>query len=163
MLKRTLFLALFLAAFVIGGIQVVVPVSAGQVTVQSSNTQASVTVHILDAYYTDADDDGREDDVVAYFDIHLDGARRYNMDIYPALTLPSGTSYLYGYTINTRLSDLHCIMYFYNHATESGNYTFSVDVVLYTGGVAGGQIQHVFDPPGGSGDADPCGALEVTA
>ncbi|MHA1772052.1 MAG: hypothetical protein ACTSYL_07375 [Candidatus Thorarchaeota archaeon] len=163
MIRRTIFWAFLLMAFMIGGLQMVVPASAGRVTIQSSNDQATVTVHVLDAFYTDADDDGYEDDVIAYFDIHLDGAQRYNFDIYPALTLPSGTSYLYGYTINTRLSDLHCTMYFYDHATESGNYTFSVDVILYTGGVASGQVQYVFDPPGGSGDADPCGALEVKA
>lgn len=149
-----------MTAIVLGGLQALVPVSA-QVTINSVNDQASVTVDIIDAYYTDADDDGFEDDVVAHFDIHLSGKQRYNMDIYPSLILPSGTSYDYGYTINTRLTTLHCTMYFYDHATESGDYTFHVDVILYTGGVASGQVDYVFDPPGGSGDADPCGVLVV--
>ncbi|RLI47949.1 MAG: hypothetical protein DRO73_10615 [Candidatus Thorarchaeota archaeon] len=162
MLRPTTLSVLLVGAIILGGMcAFVMPVAAGTVTIRSSNDQVTVSVKILDAYYTDADDDGYEDDVVALFDIYLDGAVRYNIDIYPELVLPSGESFLYGYTINTRLSTLHCTMYFLHHATETGNYTFSVDVVSYTGGVATGQVNYVFDPPGGSGDADPCAVLEV--
>ncbi len=136
---------------------------ASTVTVQSTNDQVSVTLTILDAFYTDADGDGYEDDVVGYFDIHLYGRPRYTLDIYPSLVLPSGTTHTYLYTINTRLDTLHCTMYFYDHALESGNYTFAVEIVLYTGGVTAGEANYLFDPPGGSGDADPCGFLVVSA
>ncbi len=161
MARRNLISILLLSVLIIAASSTVA--YASSVTVRSSNRQVSVTLSIVEAFYTDADGDGYEDDVVGYFDIFLGGRQRYTMDISPALTLPSGESYTYLYTVNTRLSTLHCTMYFYDHALESGNYTFSVDIVLYTGGVAAGQTHYSFDPPGGSGDADPCGFLVVSA
>ncbi len=162
MKRRTLAINLLLVFVMLVGFHFALPVvSASSVSINSTNDQVNVTVTILDAYYCDADSDENEDDVVGYFDITFSGNARYNVDIYPSLTLPSGTEYTYAYVVNTRLDVLHCVMYFYNHATESGNYTFSVEVVSYTGGVATGVASYVFDPPGGSGDADPCGSLVV--
>ena len=161
MTKRTLAISLLLAFGMIVGLTLPV-VSASSVSLQSTNEQVGITLTILDAYYCDADADNNEDDVVAYFDLTFSGKNRYNIDLYPSLILPSGTEYTYAYVLNTRLDTLHCVMYFYNHATESGDYTFSVEVVSYTGGVVSGVASYVFDPPGGSGDADPCGTLTVT-
>ncbi len=147
----------------VGLVSILPVVSASTATTQSTNEQVSITLEITDAYYCDADDDGLEDDVVGFFDITLSGQSRYTFDVYTSLTLPSGTVYSYAYVVNTRLELLHCVMYFYNHATESGDYTFSVEIVSYTGGVAYCAAEYTFDPPGGSGDADPCGSLVVTA
>ncbi|MBS3795971.1 MAG: hypothetical protein KGY80_13790 [Candidatus Thorarchaeota archaeon] len=160
--RRNLVCAIFALLMVVGTLGGITAVDASSTTVSSTNDEVSVSLTIIDANYTDADDDGYADDVIAYFDIALEGARRYNLDIYPSLTLPSGTEYTYAYVINTRLELLHCTMYFIDHATESGDYIFSVEIVSYTGGVACGSAEYVFDPPGGSGDADPCGILVVS-
>ncbi len=154
--------ALLTFVMMVGSISALPVVTASTVTVQSTNDQVTIKVQILDAYYTDADGDGNEDDVIAYFDLSFEGNARYNIDVYPSLTLPSGSEYTYAYVINTRLSIVHCTMYFYNHALESGDYIFSVQVVSYIGGVVSGTASYVFDPPGGSGDADPAGVLVVT-
>ncbi len=151
--------ALLVVLCIVNGVPSVL---ASSTTISSTNNQVSVSLSILHANYTDADDDGYADDVVAYFDIELDGGMRYNLDVYPSLTLPSGTKYTYAYVISTRLELLHCTMYFIDHATESGDYIFSVEIVSYTGGIACGYAEYVFDPPGGSGDADPCGFLVVS-
>lgn len=162
MSKYTVCLTLLLGFLMIGGLGLfITPVHASSVTVSSTNDKVVLGLTILSAEYTDADNDGFADDVVAYFDIKLSGTRRYTLDIYPSLELPSGTEYTYAYTINTRLEILHCTMYFYNHATESGDYIFSVDIISFTGGAVSGTTDYVFDPPGGSGDADPCGSLEI--
>lgn len=131
------------------------------VTLKSWNNQVEMNLTILNAYYTDADGDGSEDDVIAEFVITLSGSNRYNFIIFPTLTLPSGMEHSYGYFINTRLSILHCTMYFYHSATESGWYTFSIEIIGLTGGGASGLASFEFDPPGGSGDADPCGKIVV--
>ena len=140
-----------------------VPAAASEVTVQSTNRQVTITLTILNAEYTDADDDGLQDDVVAYFDISLSGKERYSLELTLSLTLPSDNEYAYTYLVNTRLSMLHCTIYFYNHATEQGDYVFHAHIVSHVGGVVDGSAQYEFDPPGGSGDADPCAALVVEA
>ncbi len=164
MSKYTLGLSLLLGFLMIGGLGFfIAPVHASNVTVSGTNKRVVLSLTIVGAEYTDADNDGLADDVVAYFDITLSGTKRYTLDIYPSLELPSGTIYTYAYTINTRLEILHCVMYFYNHATETGDYIFSVDLVSFTGGPTSGTTDFIFDPPGGSGDADPCGALDIIA
>lgn len=157
-----MFFVVFLAALALG-----VALCPGTVLGSSGGSggggggRVEIAITILSACYTDADGDGYEDDVVGYFDIYLSGASRYRLDIYPSLTLPSGRTYTYGFSVSTRLSVLHCTMYFYDHAVESGWYSFSVGVVSYTGGSAYWVEEYVFDPPGGYGDQDPCGVLVI--
>ncbi len=142
---------------------VTVPVAASEVSVRSTNKQVCVTLTILSAQYLDADDDGLEDDVVAYFEIQLSGKERYSLELTLSLVLPSGNEYSYTYLVNTRLSLLECTMHFYNHAVEAGDYVFHAHIVSHVGGVADGSVAYEFDPPGGSGDSDPCAALVVAA
>ena len=114
-----------------------------------------ISVTITSAYYADIDTDGWEDDIYSSVTIDLTGAVRYNFDYYITLTLPSGTSYTYHYSINTVYDVVNFGNYFWNHATESGDYSISVKVVLWTGGISSATHQYIFDPPGGSDGGDP--------
>ncbi len=121
----------------------------------SSTDSPTVSITVKDAFYGDADGDGKQDDVIAYIEHNFTGATRYQLDVYPTLILPSGDEYTWYYTLNTRLSSVTVIAYFYNHALESGNYTLTIDAFLKTGGISHAQDSHIFDPPGGKGDNPP--------
>ncbi|MFX1475692.1 MAG: hypothetical protein ACFFCO_09505 [Promethearchaeota archaeon] len=116
-----------------------------------------ITITILSAYYTDADGDGFADDVVAHFDVALSGAEAYVFDMFPSLTLPSGLTYIYWYTVLTNCTLIHFTITFYNHITESGWYIFAIATLYFSNN--GRNIVYAefpFDPPGGSPDQDPC-------
>ncbi|NWF96624.1 MAG: hypothetical protein HXY34_10835 [Candidatus Thorarchaeota archaeon] len=148
-----------LAFLILAASSVVLPVAAAK-TVQYTEPTPIVLV-ITGATYADADGDLLEDDVIGWFDIQLSGSQRYTMDLRISLKLPSGTEYAYLYFVSTRLQTLHCTMYFYNHATETGYYVFSAEALLYSSGGYYDVAEYTFDPPGGSGNADPCGLLVV--
>jgi len=159
---RSMVFALFLAALSLGVI--LCPGTAvASPRYGSGDGRVDIGIVILSAYYADVDGDGYEDDVVAHFDIYLSGSWRYHLGVYLSLTLPSGTTYIYGFGVITTLSVIHCTTYFYDHAVESGWYSFSVVVVSYSGGSSYWVEEYVFDPPGGYGDQDPCGALVVVS
>ena len=135
----------------------------GVITATGKRTQTTMTVQcekptvlitIVDALYTDLDDDGLEDDVFASVDLSLICGNRFNLEYYITLTLPSGLSFTYGYMINTRLDSFTMQNNFYNHAIESGDYQIDVYIVLKTGGISFSHNSVIFDPPGGT-DADP--------
>lgn len=130
-----------------------IPVSA--VKPQQSNASlTSVSLVFTDAYYADLDGDGFEDDVFGGVDFHITGQSRVTFDYHITLVMPSGLSWTYSYRIHTKYSYLHFDNFFYDHAVESGDYHFEVDIILRTGGVSHAEYNHVFDPPGGStGDA----------
>lgn len=126
-----------------------------------SSAVNTISVNITNAEYNDADGDLSSDDIVGWFTILLSGAQKYTLTISVTLELPSGTKYSYSYIIITVLQTLQCTMYFYDHAYESGDYVFGVEAVLRTGGLSYCSEEFVFDPPGGSGNTDPCAVLEV--
>ncbi len=128
---------------------VLAPFSSGIAAVlEDENTY--VQFYIVDAYYTDAEGDGLENDVIsdffmriitAYSSIHL------LISIY--LELPSTTSYTYDYTFRLGTGDYDLRMYFYNHATESGWYIVTITVtVMSKFQLMSGYESLVFDPPG---------------
>ncbi len=127
----------------------------------SSTDVISIKVSVTDAYYTDLDNDGLSDDVIAYTSVDLSGSTRYNFDYYITLTLPSGKNYTYAYTFNTVYTTLNIRNYFWNHATECGDYTITVQAILWTGGISYTNHAYTFDPPGGSDGGDPTFDLTV--
>ncbi|RMG30921.1 MAG: hypothetical protein D6732_15585 [Methanobacteriota archaeon] len=115
----------------------------------SSTEKVSISLHFTDAYYADLDGDGYSDDVFGGVDLFISGSERVSFDYYITLVLPSGKSFTYAYRISTRYTYLHLANYFYDHVSESGDYTFIVEIVTRTGGLQYDPYHHVFDPPGG--------------
>ncbi len=118
-------------------------------------------VNILDAYYTDTDGDGREDDVESHIVIDFDGVPYgwlYEYTFYAFLTLPSGQWYGYQIDVITNMLSVDFELVFLNHATESGDYLLEILLVHTFSGYWVEQIytQLIFDPPvEGQGDAPP--------
>ena len=123
--------------------------------VKISSVEQPISVKIMYAYYCDLDQDGFEDDIYAKVSLSMYDASFYAIEYYVNLTLPSNVSFTYRVIINTDSSELMLHNLFYNHATESGNYSLFVQVVLKNGGMATDSHLFVFDPPGGSDGADP--------
>ena len=132
------------------------PVAAQKVGSMSTVQDVDASVVIVSAYYTDAEGDDCENDVIARFNIVLNGAQRYNLDLSISLKLPSGEVFNYYYSIDACISTLRCTMYFYDHATESGDYVLNIGVQVNNCGSSSDSTEYIFDPPGGSGDTDPC-------
>ena len=130
------------------------PNSVG-ISSEDSTEPISISVRISEAYYADIDNDGLEDDIYSTVQIDLSGSQRYFLDYYITLTLPSGLNFSYYYSINTVWSQLTIGNYFWNHAIEQGDYTLTVQAILWTGGISHAGHSYTFDPPGGSDEGDP--------
>ncbi len=112
-------------------------------------------VYILDAYYTDMDQDSQENDVFVTLGFELGYSFIYDFIYEIRLTLPSGASYSY-YVRVLAWSDVIIIRnLFFDHATESGDYTVDVFAVMISPDVVSAEASVVFDPPGGSEGGDP--------
>jgi hypothetical protein len=113
----------------------------------------SSSILILDAYYTDAEGDLKEDDVVGLFQITFDNIRNtYTAEFKVVLSLPSGFEYIYYYNINSIIKSFTIEFIFYNHATEAGDYTFTCTLTQKAGGRVTSTTSYTFDPPGGDPD-----------
>jgi hypothetical protein len=156
MLKHKLTIAIIML-FIFQSLLMLNSVEAKSMTV--ANSSGSVNVNIDDAYYTDYSGDGIEDDVVVHFTFVINQGSRAHFEAYFTLTLPSGASFMYGYIINTRLSELEGTIVFYHHATEPGYYNIKIDLILRSGGVTHGSTDYDFDPPGQSPGGDPHAVL----
>lgn len=145
------FLLIFLSMVVV--YQVV-----GSVTIGSGDSQLTIT--ITDAFYTDLEQSGVENDVVSHFTLELTNEEEIQrFFLYITLRLPSGTEYSYWYYISTNQS-LEATMNFYNHATESGWYDLKILGILLDRPISCGLESYTFDPPG-SGGGDPAGVTLV--
>ncbi|MFW9993992.1 MAG: hypothetical protein ACFFD4_18250 [Candidatus Odinarchaeota archaeon] len=139
------FVLLFLVLFTIS------PVSG--VVIQ--NRSAILALTITDASYTVAGNDGIENDALVLFTITVTELRQSEIrfGIRLKLALPSGTSYIYDYlAICTSNGIYDLIAYFYNHATESGNYRVDITITLMRNSAT---ESYIFDPPGSSSGTDP--------
>jgi hypothetical protein len=140
-----------------------------QGAIVSSAWGASIDVRIKQAYYTDIDDDGYEDDVLVslkfQFMINDDEfSFRYTI----VLTLPSGISYAYQVSLDMEVDEDLCEEFdedtmiivnidnlFYNHATESGDYRVEVYATLTDPGHDRAYTSLIFDPPGATDGTTP--------
>ncbi len=147
-------LTCFMLIFLVSGI--ILPVSAHRTGATSLSNTLDASLKIISVEYTDADEEGYENDIVGCFNILLNGAEKYTLNIDISLTLPSGFEYTYSYSAISCLTTLHCTIYLFDHATESGDYTFSLTVYVHTTGAVSDSAEYIFDPPEGSGDTDPC-------
>ncbi|MFW9994562.1 MAG: hypothetical protein ACFFD4_21135 [Candidatus Odinarchaeota archaeon] len=133
-----------------------------------------VGVEIFDAYYCDSDGDSEYDDIEAIvtmeFSISSDcnGSREnyviqddgvfYIVDsdyylVIVKLTLPSGLTYSYSFQNNIIKGSVSYQFFFYNHATESGDYILSVGV--YSSHDSYESDNLTFDPPKGIPGTEP--------
>lgn len=136
---------------------VVLPGFSTSETVIIENNKITMAITIVDAYYTELDGDGIQNDVVSHFNLNFTNDQFtsvfYDLDF--SLILPSGINYSYHYAFSTTEYDLAYVVSFFNHATESGWYTFGITGTIYQGGTATGAVDLIFDPPGGTGGGDP--------
>ncbi|MHA1910297.1 MAG: hypothetical protein ACTSYA_01260 [Candidatus Kariarchaeaceae archaeon] len=120
---------------------------------KSFSQVSSSSMIILDAYYTDAEGDLKEDDVVGLFQMTFDDVRNtYTAEFKVVLALPSGFEYVYYYNINSDFKSFILEFIFYNHATEAGDYTFTCTLTQKNGGRITSTTSYTFDPPGGDPD-----------
>jgi len=135
---------------------VVKPISAHRVGSTSIENTLDASLVILSVEYADADGEDYENDIVGRFNVLLNGAEKYNLNVTVSLTLPSGLGYRYSFNIIGCLTTLHCSIYMYDHAIEPGDYIFSLELQVHSTGTVYVTAEYIFDPPEGSGDADPC-------
>ncbi|MFW9920998.1 MAG: hypothetical protein ACFFED_15465 [Candidatus Thorarchaeota archaeon] len=118
----------------------------------SADAGNGIIVLMDQAYYANLDDDGMEDDIVVVYEIILpnsDNLTDYVIELYCTLTLPSGVSYVYECAIVTSEG---CVVtqYWFNAATESGWYKYSVYAYSYSSELDSGFDEIDFDPPEGA-------------
>lgn len=109
----------------------------------------SLEVKIIDAWYEDADGDGKENDVIVMleFDVEDEQDNKIKYDI--ELELPSGLLYTYSVVIESPTSYFVTRNVFWNHATENGWYTTSVTAYINSKKATADSDELIFDPPGG--------------
>lgn len=149
-LKKQLLLLPILYVLMFSGVVTAAPIWKLNQTLYSEMT---IKIVVREAYYSDLDSDGFEDDVYIRTELLLEGANRYNFDYWLTLTLPSGVQFIFGWGINTRLNFLNIGNNLMNTALEPGWYDLHVEVIMKTGGISYTNTMHTFDPPG-SGDTN---------
>lgn len=131
---------------------------ATSTSIHPTNANFSALSTISDAYYTDLDQDGLQDDVRLLILLELVNNKMYtNVDLYVGLKLPSGTEYWF-------LAEFVLVKYttygyvqlefdLLNTATETGWY--EANTVGFAGNEQFSYMDSlVFDPPGSkNGDA----------
>jgi hypothetical protein len=114
-----------------------------------------VVVIIDEAYYTDYDNDGKEDDVVTVFTVIIDDYDGNNgqntVEVSCLLELPSGTEFKFAFEEKTKIG-FQATLVWYNTAIEVGWYELRVEA-SYQAYEAFDTI--TFDPPGKGGSESP--------
>ncbi len=125
------------------------------ITSVSANTEGPINVDIEEAYYSDLDNDGFNDDVFVLLRFDLTGSSYYEYGYLITLTLPSGTSYSYIVIVRSLVDTVYTKNYFWDHATECGDYTVTVQALLNVPYTFYDTDTEIFDPPGGSEGGKP--------
>lgn len=119
----------------------------------AANFSAYTTV--LDAYYTDSDYDGYQDDVISYVGIDIYwGYYGMLVDVYVGLTLPSGAEQWYLVSVRAYSTYFVLKLNFLNSATESGWYTVHAAAFAMNDDYST-MHSYTFDPPGGNPNNPP--------
>ncbi len=122
-----------------------------------ASSLSPIALNVVDAYYGDADGDGLNDDVVAIIDMDINVPGFFHVIQYEVyLVLPNGDISFYGAWFITWNPKLRITNYFYNQATEYGNYTIYAYAGFFGDLYPSGFDTVTFDPPGGD-NADPPG------
>lgn len=120
------------------------------------STSSNLTIVILNAYYTDLENNNRLDDIYSelYISIYSPWLINY-LYLYLQLTLPSGYTYSYLFLLEfIAIKEVILPASFYNHATEPGDYTLTA--IIWFADTYGNHIAYsttIFDPPGGHDDS----------
>ncbi|TFF68224.1 hypothetical protein EU520_00685 [Candidatus Thorarchaeota archaeon] len=149
--RKAVIMAVLLSVFLV----MTTTPEAQAATYDAPETTAQIDVTIEDAYYLDLDPDLIENDVVVYVRFSLADFPYYEFAYIITLQLPSGTEYSYLVYVYAWIDDVYLCNVFFDHATESGNYTVYVEAVMFIPGVATDSGEYVFDPPGGSEGGKP--------
>ncbi len=109
-----------------------------------------IQVNMWEAYYADADNDGAADDIVVKYNITIpfNTGDKYTIELYCKLILPSGAEYIHEVAIVTT-AESTVTQYWFNAASESGWYTYSVYAYTIDSSLNPGYNEIIFDPPGG--------------
>ncbi|MBD3159569.1 MAG: hypothetical protein GF309_12320 [Candidatus Lokiarchaeota archaeon] len=129
--------------------------SARATETPSQESIAEIDVSIEDACYLDLDLDSFEDDVYVLLRFDLADFDYYEFAYIITLELPSGIEYSYLVYVWAWIDVVYTNNLFYNHATESGNYTVYVDAAMVNPVFTMDYEEYVFDPPGGSEGGKP--------
>ncbi|NHJ85942.1 MAG: hypothetical protein FK734_10805 [Asgard group archaeon] len=142
----------------------ILPISFVSADIIIQNNEVAVIIGIDDAYYSAADSDGIQNDVIIDFSLEVLSTKftyktTCNFYICICLTLPSGTFYSYLYIVTSKLNIyVTPTAYLYNHATEEGWYRVEIiGLIYYTNTPVydiGSEIFD-FDPPGSTSGTDP--------
>ncbi|MGM0686532.1 MAG: hypothetical protein ACQET3_06165 [Promethearchaeati archaeon] len=121
----------------------------------SPDTTSQIDVSIEDAYYDDLDKDLKEDDAYVLLRFELADSPYYEFHYIITLELPSGIEYSYLVYVYAWIDVVYINNFFYDHVTESGNYTVYVTATMVIPSFATDSGYYVFDPPGGSEGGKP--------
>lgn len=152
MLKNKLISLILLAILVL----LVVPFASAE---EPLDEPLSITVEILEAYYTDLDNDSLEDDVYASVRVTILPTGMQVYDYLVELELPSGKNFSYYYLITTNVQTVYYDNHFLDHAIESGWYKIKASAILFTSNLAYSESVLIFDPPGGASGPPPSHTL----
>ena len=141
-----------LLAFVFAAFMAFVPADA-QAHMRNEN-DARLVVRIDEAYYTDYDGDGKEDDIVTVFRIFIKQEADYcfNVEVECEIETPSGIEFEYEFEIETQYGFAATLVWL-NTAIEPGWYKLEVEADA--GGYVEDEDELVFDPPGKGGGEPP--------
>ncbi|MHA1807237.1 MAG: hypothetical protein ACTSX2_06655 [Candidatus Thorarchaeota archaeon] len=146
---RTRVMAAFLVLALMAMLSVTPPVRA------APTDEPSINVTITFATYCDLDGNYRSDDVYVVLYFELGNNPYYEVYYLITLQLPSGTNYSYLVYMLALSDEVVTHNLFFDHATESGDYTVYVSALLWTPYQATDSAQYTFDPPGGSEGGKP--------
>ena len=153
--KRKLVLGSLLLFILITGLSAYNSHGMTTTSAQTNTTQNSIEISINYAGYLDLDQDNYQDDILVVTTFHLASSLYYHYYYRITLVLPSGNWFSYVVEVYAFVDDVVIYNLFYNHATESGNYTVIVEAYLVYPEIIYTVTGAIFDPPGGSNGGDP--------
>jgi hypothetical protein len=160
-LKKIIIFAIFLSAMLINSFIIV----EGDPKSLRESIDTPLEAVIYDAYYTDLDIDGYEDDIAIFVSFTINSGVKLRATFLLEIELPSGMTYSFlleawfypsETPIRAKISTL-------NTATESGWYTATMKGIVR--GIPTGafltESSLIFDPPTGAGSGNPTASIAI--
>ena len=140
---------------------------AQQNSVTISNKRLQIILTIQDAFYTDADKDGSDDDIISYFSISVstidEDFKKKNkgvkIKIKVKIIFPSKNHEKHSFSLRLRDGTVNYQLTLLNHALESGWYDLLITIKANQGRNIKGTAMLSFDPPG-TGGGDPIAKMD---